>query len=161
ICATRPAGYTVAISPSNGNAPGQSHAEATCPAGTVVLGGGAYSSVGDPSVGVNMNTNLPLPSSRSWRVDMNNPVPVIATTDNYPTCATAPRRYVPVFGPNGTAPVGAHQVAGASCPTGTVPAGGGAFGNLGSTALNIASTYPLKHGWRSFLNNGAATPAGI
>jgi hypothetical protein len=160
VCATRPAGYAIVVDRSNPTPGGQWHAEATCPGATLVVGGGAYSSSGDAFSAVNMNTTVPLPSSRSWRVDMDNGTGASATMDNYAICMRSPR-YQPVFGPTVVAAAGAHQVATATCPSGTVPAGGGAFANLASTSLNIGSTFPLTQGWRSFVNNASTQAAGI
>jgi hypothetical protein len=56
-----------------------------------------------------------------------------------------------------TAPAGAQTDGAATCPSGTVPFGGGAFVSSSSLSVNINSSIPLENTWEVWVNNGSAS----
>jgi hypothetical protein len=69
ICGRKPTGYTAVVGPTVTNrAFEQTEADATCPAGTVPLSGGAFSASGSPAVDLNST----IPTGDGWRVFENN-----------------------------------------------------------------------------------------
>jgi hypothetical protein len=56
-----------------------------------------------------------------------------------------------------TAPAGAQTDGTATCPSGTVPFGGGAFVSSSSLSVNINSSIPFENTWEVWVNNGSAS----
>jgi hypothetical protein len=151
VCARAPRLYQVVlIAPLTARANSQAGGTATCPAGTVVLGGGSIANTS--SVAVNINSTLP--SGKSWHVDLNNNTVPDTTFDVLAICGKRPRGYAIVAGSTVTNPAFEQTIATVTCPAGTVPLSGGAFSASSSPAVNLDSSTPTSNGWDVFENNG-------
>ena len=148
---TPPAGYTI-VSTSFTAPPGVPTAgSATCPAGTMPQGGGAYvGGVSDAD-----NTESSYPSGSSWNVVVNNATS--ATTNAVAVCADAQPGYVQVATAAVANNAGNQTSASKACPAGTRILGGGALANSTSTLINLNGTYPSGNGWTGVMNNGSSS----
>lgn len=87
VCGKKPAGYAqVAGTPTTIGAGVQAAASAVCPSGTLVLGGGGFSSSG--STATNLNTTIPS-STTGWESFENNGTTSSNTLTAYAVCGTA------------------------------------------------------------------------
>jgi hypothetical protein len=58
-------------------------------------------------------------------------------------------------------PPGGAQSAGASCPTGSKPLGGGGFSDSGLTAVTTSGSFPVPTGWVVSERNAGATASRL
>jgi hypothetical protein len=127
----------------------QTRGTISCPIGTVPFGGGALFSSGD----LKANINSSFPTSTGWAADVNNGASFASTFKLFVVCGQKPKLYQQVAsGPNDV-PASSQRPGIASCPTGTVPFGGGALVNTTSLFVNLNSTFPTANGWRTDVNN--------
>lgn len=152
VCAKPPRGYAVVQSAIVDNPSGaQTTALATCPAGTKPLGGGASSSSSSPFVGINST----FPDGASWRVDENNASASDAGLKSFAICGRL-AGYKVVEGP--AALTGANTVTPitVTCPSPTVPIGGGAISDTTSVGVNLNTTsVDDENGWTSWVANAS------
>ncbi len=151
-CATAPKKYqVVAAGPFTSPANGQSAGAVSCPAKTVVLGGGSLSASG--SVAVNINSTFP--TATGWRTDQNTNTSTASTFTVYAICAKAPKGYVLLQGGAVSNPANSQTRAAIGCPVRTVPLSGGAFSSSTSAAVDLNTTNPVSGGWQVYENNTA------
>lgn len=167
VCADKVKGYRIAEGatvddPSND----ESTATVNCPSGTVVLGGGGYSSSASTYVSVNDTyPNAGPPGSTAnfteWIFENNNLSASDASTTAYAVCAKKPKGYVfeatqpPIVSTPGT-----ELLATATCPgSSPLPLGGGSatsFILANNTGVDMNSSFPDGSGWESYENNSSA-----
>jgi hypothetical protein len=156
VCAAPPAGYDLleargAVLPPYG----QAAAWTACPAGTVPLGGGAFSD----DIGSGVNSSLP--DGNGWLADITNPTSADDGNAHVViTCGVRPPGYAVVYGPWVATPPRTQTPAFAACPTGTVPIGGGAFSTSSSDLIMLNSSYPYAGGWQIWEDNATTTASG-
>ena len=156
-----PTGYQVLTSgPLANDAGTASVGVVTCPAHTVVYGGGAFSSSG--STLVNLQGSYP-PGNTRWVAIMSNQSSGNATFTVYAVCAkrTAKWGIIETLGvPNPPATQTTHITA--TCPATTKVLGGGGWGE-GVFGQNLNSSFPVQSGsgsaaiysWRVDMNNNS------
>jgi len=149
ICAKRPKGYRQVESRIVSNPAGtQSKAVATCPSGTMPLGGGGFTS----SEGTDANMNGTAPKGRTWVVRENNEGTTDATIGAVAVCGKL-HGYRVVKGKPFSVIHGLEAGSFASCPAPTVPISGGVFSGSKSVFVNFAGSFPTGHEWDAFVNN--------
>ena len=131
--------------PSGGNAFGK----ATCPAGTVVLSGGADSASGKVAI----NASGP-DGNTAWAASGNNLGPP-TTFKVYAVCEPLPAGYTQVVGPAVSNPSGTQTLANVVCPAGDVVTGGGVF-DTNNVKIGMFSSYPAASDeWVAAVNNNS------
>jgi hypothetical protein len=149
ICAKRPKGYRQVESRSIANPAGtQSKAAATCPTGTMPLGGGGFTS----SASTDINMNGTAPKGRTWIVRENNASMTDATIGAVAVCGKLHGYRVVKGKPFGVIH-GLEAGSFASCPAPTVPISGGVFSGSKSVFVNFPGSFPTGHEWDAFVNN--------
>jgi hypothetical protein len=139
----------------------QRHSVVFCPAGTVVLDGGARISatLGD----VFLNGSYP-EAMTAWGVDVNNANLVDATFAVWAVCAKQNSTYSIVQSPfQLDNPPNNQTLVTTSCPSGTKVLGGGAASDSSATSVNLNESYPhralvgthLQYSWSASMNNGS------
>jgi hypothetical protein len=154
IRATQPPGYQV-VSSGLVNAPKgtvSSGAFATCPAGTVVWGGGvAFSHANGPSLTV--NTSSPNGSS-GWEGWVNNTGDTTLQFSVDAICADKPAGYK-IVSREVSSPPNAQSHATATCPAPDVLLGGGALATADEAADVLTSAWPRTSvKFTGYLDNG-------
>jgi hypothetical protein len=127
----------------------------TCPAGTVVWGGGAGFTGGFAGTGNNINTSAP--TTVGWEARYNNSSGRAITFRVTATCAKKPTGYRMVFK---TVDNAANSRAGgvASCPAGTVLLSGGSQSTDDTVASYQLSAFPKSStAFKVVMWNGSAT----
>jgi hypothetical protein len=121
VAAAAPAGYTVVSGVAKVAKPGRAvSAYATCPAGTVPVGGGA----GNPSASLSVGMSSTFPSGGKWVTKVaNDSVTNVAVTP-WAICI-APPKGLRIVRATATDPPGIQLGAAAVCPPGKVILGGG------------------------------------
>ena len=128
ICGTAPSGYTVAEHTVSLPAGGFVRQAATCPAGTVVLGGGAaVVGAGSANFGTELQESAPGTNSSGsiWLVAVSNHSSTSYNLRIFAVCATAPSGYT-VAEHTVSLPAGGFVRQDVTCPAGTVVLSGGA-----------------------------------
>jgi hypothetical protein len=150
---TAPSGYRivrtadVAAPPSILNSSGQ----ASCPAGTVPLGGGASMSDGFAAIGTSLNTSEPVPGG--WRARVNNASGTAQVFTVDVICAKKPKGYTVAFA-SADNPPNDNTPATVTCPTGTVVLSGGASSTSDTTANALTSLGASgSHRYSAFMDN--------
>jgi hypothetical protein len=119
----------------------------TCPAPSVVLGGGVF-------IGGSGSVNNTYPSdSHTW-----NGLGTTSFTVDV-VCADPPAGYTQVVSAAITNSAGAQTPGDEPCPSGTVVLGGGALPSLSNTSVNLNSSYPTSTGWHVAMNNATQQTA--
>jgi hypothetical protein len=153
VCAKPPKGYRVVPSKVVANPSlRQTQASATCPTGTMPLGGGGFTS----SAGTDVTMNGTAPSGRSWIVRENNAGPTDETTGAVAVCGKMPG-YRVVRGKALHLGIGGAGGTFAACPAPTVPIGGGVDAP-GSVGANFQGSFPSGNEWDAFVNNSTEFP---
>jgi hypothetical protein len=154
---TIPRRYTVVNTGSLAALDGsQTHGAKTCPARTVVWGGGVFVSSGQ--LGANVNSSYP--ADNGWAADVNNAGGSDTTFVVYAICAKQPRTGYSIQSAKATNIAGHQTSVSVTCPGTTKILGGGGYSNSGSTAVNINSTFPFsKNTWRVDMNNASGSDA--
>jgi len=130
----------------------QSRGTLDCPIGTVPLGGGVVITSND----VHATVNSSFPNGTSWIADVNNASGTATTFRVFAICSKAPRNYQVVQTPDAAGAAGTQATAFASCPTGTVPYGGGGVSRSPLTSVNLNSTLPSGNSWLVDMNNASS-----
>ena len=155
LCADQPASYSIEDTGAAEN-PGGSDTLATtsCPAGSVVLGGGGYTS--EPSTSVSLNSSWPTSSKRidSWDVYVNNRSVLQEVIVAYAVCGKKPKGYRMVIGTTADNLTGQDTGAVTTCGA-AVPISGGVYTTSADLNVNVHSTYPAGIEWNSDENNGS------
>jgi hypothetical protein len=159
-----PGGYTVVtngpLAVPNG---ALVHATTSCPAGTVVWGGGTYNSA-STSLAAAVNGTYPLASKRGWQVDVTNASGGDSTFYAYAICAAQPSGYkiVKATFPD---PAGLGTGGLAACSSSSVPLSGGGDSSSTQLDVNLNSTYPFSSasssGWVTDVSNPSADDATL
>jgi hypothetical protein len=161
IRATQPPGYQI-VSSGLVNAPpstSSAAAFATCPAGTVVWGGGVAFN-GFPGAGLSVNTSSPNGSS-GWEGWVNNTGTTTAQFSADAICADKPAGYKIVSREVGSPP-GTQSHATATCPAPDVLLGGGALSTTDEAAAVLTSAWPRTSAkFTGYLDNGTAAQANL
>ena len=126
----------------------QTRAAATCPTGTVPLGGGGFTSSSDTAD----NMNATAPNGRSWVIRENNASATDATIGAIAVCGKM-HGYRVVKGKPFPVVHGLEAGSFAACPAPTVPIGGGVFSGSKDVNVNFAGSFPSAHEWDAFVNN--------
>jgi hypothetical protein len=161
ISATQPPGYQV-VSSGLVNAPkgsSSSGAFATCPAGTVVWGGGvAFSHANGPSLTV--NTSSPNGSS-GWEGWVNNTGNTTVQFSVDAICADKPAGYQIVSREVSSPPLSqSHGTA--TCPAPDVLLGGGALATTDLAADVLTSAWPRTSAkFTGYLDNGTTSASNL
>ena len=154
VCAKQPKGYRQLQSKVVANpALRQTQAAATCPQGTMPLGGGGFTS----SAGTDVTMNGTAPNGRSWIVRENNGGSTDETTGAIAVCGHM-RGYKVVRGKLLHLASGTSGGTFAACPAPTVPIGGGVDAP-GSVGVNFQGSFPTGNEWDAFVNNSSEIPA--
>jgi hypothetical protein len=161
IRATQPPGYQV-VSSGLVNAPhgtSSSGGFATCPAGTVVWGGGvAFSHANGPSL--TLNTSSPNGSS-GWEGWVNNTGDTTAQFSVDAICADKPAGYK-IVSREVSSPPRTQSHATATCPAPDVLLGGGALATADQAADVLTSAWPRTSvKFTGYLDNGLTSVANI
>jgi hypothetical protein len=147
-----PKGYQVVNSDSLDNPAGsESDGSATCPAGTVLWGGGVTDSGG---VEETINSSWPV-STVEWGVYIENTGSSDDSFVVYAVCAKKPKQYI-IESNSADAGAGIQTGLDAECPAKTVVLGGGALSDGIGSAYTINTTYPYENYWVSDMNNAGS-----
>jgi hypothetical protein len=149
---SKPVGYKI-VSKQFAAKAGVESGGATCPAGTMPLGGGGFTS----SSSTDNNMNGTAPNGRSWVVRQNNAGTTDATIGAIAVCGKV-HGYRVVKGKPFLVDLGLEGGSFASCPTPTVSIGGGVFSGSKSVFVNFLGSFPTGHEWDSFINNSTEGP---
>jgi hypothetical protein len=132
----------------------QTRGTVSCPAGTVVFGGGAL--IFGNHLDINLNSSFPSGDGNGWLADVNNAGAATGLFLVQAVCGKAPRRYQIVASTSFSVNAGSQATGSVACPRGTAVLGGGSLSGSGSLAVNINSTFPQFNGWRTDQNDNAA-----
>ncbi len=165
VCAKKPTNYAV-VSTTFSNPHGlQTSGSVQCPiASTGVrmkpFGGGALGS--SSTTTQNMNSTLPVKSTRSWRADMNNADSVDHTFTVYAVCGLR-GGWAVIKGAAVQNPPLSQSFAGVACTAGLTSVGGGLFSSSGNTQIDLNGSYPdSSSSWLGYEdNNTVGTSATI
>jgi hypothetical protein len=148
-----PPGYVFVLVAYDIPANVQSRVTATCPAGTVPLGGGIQIPVGG---GFDMDVNGSFPTATGWAADVNNRTVDAIHVEVQASCATMPASYQLVSASFAN-PAGSQTTGSVDCPAGTDAYGGGAKTNTRTLRVSINSTVATgglePRGWQVVMNN--------
>jgi hypothetical protein len=140
------------------NAGQQAEGTVSCPAGEVVLGGGAF--LDSFSLQDNINSSWPA-SDTTWAAAVDAP----SSSANYSVdvvCGDKPADYTIVSSAGVDNPAGSTTSADVYCPKGVPIVGGGTFATSIATSVNVESSYPeqllhpTKYLWQSDVNNASS-----
>jgi hypothetical protein len=159
VCGKKPKGYKVVGATTSVASNSQATVTAPCPAKTKVLGGGGIMM---DSGTLNGNLNSSIPVSGGWRVDGNNSGSFPDTTVTaWVVCGKGLKGVTDIAGSSVVNTAGVQTVAQVTCPTNTVPLGGGGISSSLATSVNINSSIPTSNGWLVDENNGSPSDATI
>jgi hypothetical protein len=164
VCAPKPPDYAVVMAGFDNPAGAQTIGSVACPFAAsgkrmVPFGGGAYG--GSSSLGQNLNTTIPVKSTRSWRADMNNASANAASFKVYAVCGLR-SGWAVVAGASVPNAAVSQTSAGAKCPSGLTSVGGGLFSSSPSTATDLNGTVPdSSSSWLGFENNNGPANASV
>lgn len=137
-----PAGYQI-VSSGSVNAPPSAldtGGSATCPAGTVVWGGGV--SFVDGQAGSTLTVNTSEPDSAGWFATVNNTGTTTAQFAVDAICANKPTGYQ-IYSESVDNPAGSQSHATALCPYPQVVLGGGTLSTSDQAAAVLTSAWPV------------------
>jgi hypothetical protein len=146
--------YTTNIVDANVNVPASQtgEADATCPAGQLMTGGGydVYNVSPNWSIYLNAPTN-----TSTWTAEIDNEVPLTTTFDSYAMCLAKKngnpitKLAVSTVSTAGTAPANGTQAADVSCPANSLMTGGGAVIDSIGQDWSIQKSAPIAaNDWR-------------
>jgi hypothetical protein len=113
--------------------------QATCPAGTVVWGGGVV--IASTDIHANVNSSYPLASKKGWLAWVDNTSGADTTFHVYAVCAKQPAGYKIVAKKVLIVPKGT-TTGHATCPAGAVALSGGGYLPVRSTEINLSDSHP-------------------
>ena len=159
VCAHKPTGYQQVKTATIANPAGeQTRQIADCPAGKDVLGGGGHST--SSSLAVAESSSLPgkttTPTRFAWGVGENNESASAAKMFTVAICGK-PSGYKLINGSFTTDVGDTLQQATVTCPSGTVPLGGGVDSGMATTGVNINTTEPSNTGWIAYEANSTSS----
>jgi hypothetical protein len=135
----------------------QTDASVSCPAGTVVWGGGA--SVPGSSVAVNIAASFP--TDNGWYVEVNNISGASASFSVSAVCAQRPRKYTIWESAEYDTPPQSQSSGAQACPGNATVLGGGVASTAGSFVTDINSTMPAGNGWAAYMSSTATRPTSF
>jgi hypothetical protein len=150
--------YTVAqSSPITAHNGVQTAGTVSCPAGTVVLGGGAL--VAAPSPTTTLASSYPMSNGSGWNAAVNNTSGVDQTFTVQAVCAQKPRHYAVLESDTLTVHAGSATADALPCPALERPFGGGAQTVSSSTRFGLQDTFPQRefNAWQADVNNNTST----
>jgi hypothetical protein len=157
--------YTVVSAPGYTNAGATDYASASCPAKTVVVGGGAIA--GDTNLGVAINSSVGNrlgPGQTEWTAAMTNTSSSADAFSVLAVCRPKPVGYAIVQGAEVSAAPGATAEVGASCPGLLAePLSGGGFSTYQVTDSGLAfnSSFPDTGGWATIWENSGSITRSV
>jgi len=128
---------TSVVSVPNGT---QTGTTANCAAGTVVVGGGAYTN--SNALGSNVNTSAPSGTTQ-WQAYESNTTGGTDTLTAYAICAKQPRYYA-IESASVDSPAGSQKFLSVACPATYKALGVGASESSFDTAVNLNGLIPFK-----------------
>jgi hypothetical protein len=166
MCMRANAGYKIVTASSYANAGATDYASVSCPAKTVVVGGGAAASGTDLGVGINSSLGNKLgPGQTEWTAAMSNtsssgdPFEVVAI------CRPKPLGYAIVDGQEVSAAPGGTAEIWAICPGNSQPLSGGGFTTYQTTDSGLAfnGTFPdtTDHEWATVWENSGSITRSV
>jgi len=156
--ASQPKGYAIVDSAFTAGGGTQTTGSVTCPANTVVYGGGDAANGG---LGTNLGSSHPT-SDGVWAVAINNRIPGPEGFDVWAVCAHMPKGYTQVASRVVDDPAASQAQAVATCPAGLKVLGGGGSSNSISTMVNMNTSIPKflpnskRYAWQVNMNNATA-----
>ncbi len=161
VCVKAPKSYSVVVHAVNNPAGAVSSSLASCPTGTVALGGGFSSFSSCPAVCANGScpTAMTAGHPKGWQVLIANDSSASnLAADAVAVCGKKPKGYVVVTGPAVILQAHSDARAIAQCPGKSVPTGGGVMmaANPPQLLEVMNSTLPVDNQWQSFENNAEA-----
>jgi len=156
VCATQSKWSIQSVS-AGSRAGAQTAVFAACPAGTVVLSGGAFSSDAGPDFTINGISPV---GSAEWGSEMNNTSGSNDTVTDYAICGKQPKSYSINESAGVDNPAGSLTPVSEVCPTGSSIVGAGLYSNAGSpdVALNELVADGSAQGFEA---NNSGSDAGI
>ena len=158
---TAPPGYKIVRGPLTPAPAGplDSGGQVSCPAGTVVWGGGtAVQGVGGPTESI--NTSAPN-GSAAWRARVNNTGVSTQQFGIDAICAKQPKGYTTTFAQIGN-PQHTDAGATATCPANTVLLSGGVLSTSDSALTAVTSAFPASSTkFTAFVSNGTGVNEGL
>ncbi len=160
ISAHQPPGYEI-IASGAGAPPGafNSGAFATCPAGTVVWGGGV-AFLGSPDANLTVNTSNPN-GSGGWAARVNNTGTTEAQFEVDAICANKPKGYQ-IVSSTVDNPSNTQSHSTATCPSPNVLLGGGTLSTADQVGAVLTSAWPRGSAkFTGFMYNGTTSDANF
>jgi hypothetical protein len=161
ISADHPPGYQI-ITSGPTNAPPSafnSGAFATCPAGTVVWGGGV-AFIGVPNLSLTVSTSNPN-GSGGWAARVNNTGTTTAQFEVDAICANKPKGYQ-IVSEMVDNPSAAQSDATATCPSPDVLLGGGTLSTADQVGAVLTSAWPRSSAkFKGYMYNGTSSDANF
>jgi hypothetical protein len=162
VGASQPPGYQIVSSGPLSAAPGtfDTGGSATCPAGTVVWGGGASFVEGYFGPSLTVNTSEPMESA-GWEARVNNTGTSTAKFAVDAICARKPKGYQTVFRAADN-PANSQSHATATCPSPKVVLGGGALSTSDQAAAVLTNAWPASSSkFKGYMYNGTSSGASL
>jgi hypothetical protein len=128
-----------------------------CPRGKVPFGGGGF--IDDSGTARSLNGSFPTPTG--WTVDADNASATDTSFFVSLVCGFKPKRYTLSTGLFTALPAGATVSAFASCPSGSLPLGGGSDTSSGSPLASLTGSFPLGPAWQVNEVNGSSADAAV
>jgi hypothetical protein len=161
ICAAGVSDYSVVAGALVHNPTGQhTAATATCPSGTVALGGGAHLS--STNLGVSLSDDHPTAQGASWVVHANNVSGAGDQITPYVICGTKPTGYAIAVGPSTAVGASSSGESTAICPSGSSVLSGGGNLNAAPTSVDLnGTTASGNNAWTASVSDTAAATSII
>jgi hypothetical protein len=158
VCITKPSKFKIVKATVSNASQSQTAGDATCPSGTVVLGGGAKTT---STVQQALNSTKPF-GTTAWLVYVNNRDTAAHNYTAYAVCGAKPAGYADVDSASIPSP-GSTQTAGnVTCPSSGVPLSGGVFSSSSDLYTDVNQTTPeTPHQWATTMDNVSSTPTSF
>ncbi|GAA1883045.1 hypothetical protein [Lapillicoccus jejuensis] len=144
ICASGIRGYRLSSNSVLNRAGTRTVLTATCPAGTVPLGGGGETRSSE--AGASLGGIFPVDGG--WRAVVTNRAVPHPQARAVAVCGEAPSGYVVVQGPRQVAPAGSSTLGAIRCPAGLGYLAGGVRVWPASPDVTVSGTFPQDDRWR-------------
>jgi hypothetical protein len=160
VCVTRPTGsYSVQSRSFTAAAMKQTHDTVSCPAGSVVMGGGAFSASGSSTV--NIASDVPQ-SSTTWWIAISSAQTFSTSFTIYAICHVGvPAGYARVSSPTVVNGAGQETVSSYDCPGISVPISGGPLTGTKTDQINMNTSIATSTGWEVYENNSSSSNANL
>jgi hypothetical protein len=128
----------------------------SCPAGTVVLGGGALVAASSPAT--TLASSYPMSNGGGWVAAVNNTSGTAQSFTVQAVCAKRPRHYAVLASGPLSVHAGSAAAAALPCPDAQRPFGGGAQSGSSSVAVGLQDTFPQRefNAWEVDVNNNTS-----